>query len=84
MQTTTTQRALAQAIEVRRVRLGLTKRELADRAGMSPASLSKRLAGTPAIDADEIEKLAMALELSAFDLMDLARIERAETETNAA
>lgn len=77
MQTTsTTQQALAQAIEVRRVRVGITKRELAERVGLSPASLSKRLAGSPAIDANEIEALATALGLDPFDLMDLAKAER--------
>jgi transcriptional regulator with XRE-family HTH domain len=77
MQTTsTTQQALAQAIEVRRVRVGITKRELAERVGLSPASLSKRLAGAPAIDANEIESLATALGLDPFDLMDLAKAER--------
>lgn len=78
MQTTSTstQRALAQAIEVRRVRVGITKRELAERVGMSPTSLSKRLAGAPAIDANEIEALASALGLDPFHLMDLAKAER--------
>ena len=57
----------------------LTRRlELAERVGMSPTSLSKRLAGAPAIDMNEVEALAVALGLSPFDLMDLARAERAE------
>lgn len=76
MQPTSTQQALAQAIEVRRVRLGITKRELSDRVGMSPTSLSKRLAGSPSIDANEIEAFASALGLDPFDLMDLAKTER--------
>ena len=85
MQTTstTTQQALAQAIEVRRVRVGITKRELAERVGLSPASLSKRLAGAPAIDANEIESLAPALGLDPFDLMEMAKAER-HTEPAAA
>jgi transcriptional regulator with XRE-family HTH domain len=74
---TTTQKALQQAVEVQRVRLGITKGELARRIGLSPTSLSKRLAGKPAINADEIEHIAVALNLDPFDLMDLARDERA-------
>lgn len=78
MSTTSTQQALAQAIEVRRVRVGITKRELAERVGISPASLSKRLAGAPAIDTNEIEAFASALGLDPFELMELARVERSD------
>ena len=81
--TTTTQQALAQAIEVRRVRVGITKRELAERVGLSPTSLSKRLSGAPAIDANEIEAFANALGLDPFELMTLAKAERSP-ETSAA
>lgn len=84
MQTTsTTQQALAQAIEVRRVRVGITKRELAERVGLSPTSFSKRLAGRPAINADEIETFAVALGLDPFDLMELAKAERHTTPAAA-
>lgn len=76
MSTTTTQQALAKAIEVQRVRVGISKGELAKRVGLSPTSLSKRMGGAPAFDANEIETFAGALGLDPFDLMEAARVER--------
>lgn len=80
----TTQQALARAIEVRRVRLGITKAELAKRSGLSAPSLSKRLSSLIAIDADEIEALAGGLEIDPFDLMAMAAVERSQAAAAAA
>lgn len=72
-----TQQALTQAIEVQRVRCGITKGELAHRAGYgTPSSLSKRLSGLVPIDMNDVEHIASALGVDPFDLMDLARSER--------
>ena len=71
-----TQTALARAIEVQRIRAGISKGELAKRAGLGRASLSKRLAGDVPIRTDEIDRLAEALGVDPFDLMDDARSER--------
>lgn len=83
MSTSSTQQALTQAIEVRRVRLGISKGELAERAGFSLSSLSKRMKGDLMINVNEVERIARALDLDPFDLIDLARAERT-TEPAAA
>lgn len=76
MQSPSTHQAIAKAVEVRRIRLGITKAELAARAGMSGPSLSKRISGVTSIDTNDIERLANALEIDPFDLMTLAAAER--------
>ena len=72
----TTHQLVAQAIRVQRIRSGIqSEAELARRAGMSPSALSKRLSGDLRLDLAEVERLAEALGISPFDLMDLARAE---------
>lgn len=72
----TTHQLVAQAIRVQRIRAGIqSDAELARRAGMSPSALSKRLSGDLRLDLVEVERIAEALGISPFDLMDLARAE---------
>lgn len=75
-----TQRAVAKAIEVQILRLGLTKTEVATRLGFTTvAPLTKRLNGEIALDTTDIENIASALGLDPFDLLDQARFEREQS-----
>lgn len=76
MKEISTQQAVARAIEVHMVRSRITQADLAGRVGMSPSALSKRMTGAIALDVDEVERIAVALGLDPFELMDLARHER--------
>lgn len=72
-----TQSSVAQAIEVQRVRSGISSQaELARRAGYSPSALNKRLSGDLRMDFADVDRLASALGIEAFDLLDAARVER--------
>lgn len=72
----TTQELVAQAIRVQRIRAGFpSEAELARTVGMAPSALSKRLAGDIRMDLEEVERIAAALGITAFDLMDAARAE---------
>lgn len=79
-----TQQAVTRAIEVQRIRLGLTKTALAQTAGYGLPSLSKRLGGTVAIDMDDVDRLAKALGLRPFELLDLAAEEQRRAATTTA
>lgn len=71
-----TQQAVAQAVRVQRVRAGIASdAELARRAGYTPSSLSKRLTGDLRMDLEDVDRLAAALGIDGFRLMDLARAE---------
>ena len=73
---TNTQERVAQAIRVQRVRAGLpSEAELARRVGLLPSSLSKRLNGDLELSLSEVEKIAIALGVDAFTLLDMARTE---------
>lgn len=75
-----TQRAVAKAIEVQILRLGLTKTEVANRLGFTTvAPLTKRLNGEIALDTTDIENIAGVLSMDPFDLLDLARVEREQS-----
>ena len=74
MKHTTTQASVAQAIRIQRVRAGIaSEAELARRAGFSPSALNKRLAGDIRLDLEDVARLAEALGLDPFELLDLAR-----------
>lgn len=71
-----TQPAVAQAIRVQRVRAGIaSEAALARAAGYSPSALNKRLSGDIRMDLEDVERLALALGINPFDLMDMARAE---------
>ncbi|MHA7132581.1 helix-turn-helix domain-containing protein [Oerskovia turbata] len=73
---TTTQRAVAQAVRVQRVRSGLaSEADLARKAGYHPSALSKRLTGDLRMNLDDVDRLARALGVDPYDLMRLAREE---------
>ena len=73
-----TQAAVAQAIEVQRVRSGIgSQAELARRSGFSPSALNKRLSGDLRLDFQELDRISQALGVDPFDLLDAARTERA-------
>ena len=72
------QTATAAAVKVRLTRLGITQEALAQRVGMSPASLSSRLTGRVPLDTRDMDMIAKGLDLAdAFALIELARDERA-------
>lgn len=74
----TTQALVAQAVRVQRVRAGISSdAELARRAGMDASALSRRLNGGLRMDLTDVETLAQALGIDPFELLDLARTERA-------
>ena len=74
----TTQALVAQAVRVQRVRAGIrSDAELARRAGMDTSALSRRLNGGLRMDLTDVETLAQALGIDPFELLDLARTERA-------
>ena len=74
----TTQALVAQAVRVQRVRAGISSdAELARRAGMDTSALSRRLNGGLRMDLTDVETLAQALGIDPFELLDLARTERA-------
>ena len=71
-----TQVAVAKAIELQRVRVGLpSQAELARRAGYSPSALNKRLSGALPMDFNDLDRLAVALDIDPFDLLDAAKRE---------
>lgn len=71
-----TQSSVAQAIEVQRVRSGISSQaELARRAGYSPSALNKRLSGDLRMDFTDIDRIANALGVDPFDLLAAARTE---------
>ena len=73
------QTATAAAVKVRLTRLGITQEALAQKVGMSPASLSARLTGRVPLDTRDMDVLAKGLDLAdAFALIELARSERAD------
>ncbi len=73
------QTATAAAVKVRLTRLGITQEALAQKVGMSPASLSARLTGRVPLDTRDMDVLAKGLDLTdAFALIELARSERAD------
>ena len=75
---TSTQALVAQAVRVQRVRAGISSdAELAQRAGMDASALSRRLNGGLRMDLTDVETLAQALGIDPFELLDLARTERA-------
>jgi transcriptional regulator with XRE-family HTH domain len=75
---TSTQALVAQAVRVQRVRAGISSdAELARRAGMDASALSRRLNGGLRMDLTDVETLAQALGIDPFELLDLARTERA-------
>ena len=75
---TSTQALVAQAVRVQRVRAGIgSDAELARRAGMDASALSRRLTGGLRMDLTDVETLAQALGIDPFELLDLARTERA-------
>lgn len=72
-----THQAVARAIEVQRVRSGIpSQAELARRAGFSPSALNKRLSGELRLDFTDIDRIADALDVNPFDLLDAARVEK--------
>lgn len=69
-----TQLAFGKAIELARLRAGLSQAELARRARMSGPALSQRMSGRRPITTSDIDRLADALGIDPFDLMEtLAR-----------
>ena len=71
------QSSVAQAIEVQRVRSGISSQaELARRAGYSPAALNKRLSGALRMDFTDVDRIARALGVGPFDLLEAAKEER--------
>ena len=75
---TSAQALVAQAVRVQRVRAGISSdAELARRAGMDASALSRRLNGGLRMDLTDVETLAQALGIDPFELLDLARTERA-------
>lgn len=75
---TDTQALVAQAIRIQRVRAGISSdAELARRVGMTPSALSKRLSGDLRLNLSEVERIAGALGIEPFALLDLARAEQA-------
>ena len=72
----TTQQAIAQAVSVRLTRMGHTRSWLATEIGMNLASLSNRLTGRTAIDTADIDRIAGALGMTGFDLIELAAEEQ--------
>ncbi len=75
---TSTQALVAQAVRVQRVRAGISSdAELARRAGMDASALSRRLNGGLRMDLTDVETRAQALGIDPFELLDLARTERA-------
>ena len=72
-----TQSSVAQAIEVQRVRSGVSSQaELARRAGYSPSALNKRLSGDLRMDFMDVDRIAAALGIDPFDLLAAAKEER--------
>lgn len=79
------QSATAAAVKVRLTRLGITQEALAQRIGMSAASLSARLTGRVPLDTRDIDVIARGLDLGdAFALIELARDERRVEDRAAA
>lgn len=77
-----TQSSVAQAIEVQRVRSGISSQaELARRAGYSPSALNKRLSGDLRMDFTDVDRIAKALGVAPFDLLDAAKVERELAQT---
>lgn len=68
--TSPTSVAFAHAITVARLEGGISQAELALRAGMSGSSLSQRLSGRRPITTNDIDRLADALGIDPFDLME--------------
>ena len=79
-----TQKAVAQAIRIERVRQGFaSEADLARKAGLSPSALSKRLVGDLRMDLGDVDQIAEALGVDPFDLMATAHAE-ALRETGSA
>lgn len=71
-----TQSSVAQAIEVQRVRSGISSQaELARRAGFSPSALNKRMSGALRMDFEDLDRLASVLGVDPFDLLNAAKVE---------
>lgn len=71
------QGAVAAAIRIQLTRQGMTQAALAEKVGMNPASLSARLTGRVLLDTRDMQLIAAAFGLDIFDLLELARAERA-------
>lgn len=61
---------IAQRVEESRVALGLTQRDLAERSGISQATLSRSLNGSREFHVDELLDIAAALDIPFAGLID--------------
>jgi len=61
-------RTTSDAIEAARVAAGLSKRKLAESAGMVPSTLIRKLRGDFPFDVDEVAAIAQALNCPIADL----------------
>lgn len=69
---TITNESLGTAIAVQLTRRGRTRAWLAERAGMSAATLGRKINGGPAFDIDECSRIAAAFDMSLVSLLTLA------------
>lgn len=69
MDDSTLNERVAEEIRVLIARRRITASELARKAGMTQRSISRRITGEKAIDMDDLEKIAAALEVEIGDLL---------------
>lgn len=69
--------ALAHRLKARRIDLGLTQEELADRAGLNPRHVQKLEAGELNVTIGTLASLALALDVTITDLLEPHLLERA-------
>lgn len=60
---------VAEEIRVMLARRNITATELARRAGMTQRSISRRITGEKAIDVDDLERIARALDVEITELL---------------
>ena len=66
---------IGHTIKVELLRRGMTQGALAEAAGMADSALSTRLSGKTPIDMTELDRLAAGLGMTAFELIESARLE---------
>lgn len=74
--------ALARRLKARRIDLGLTQEELADRAGLNPRHVQKLEAGELNVTIGTLASLALALDVTITDLLEPHLLERTRPRVN--
>jgi transcriptional regulator with XRE-family HTH domain len=66
---------IRRTINVERTRRGLTQGQLAARIPMTETALSSRMTGRVPLDLADIDRIAAALDMTSFELIESARSE---------